>query len=337
MSLKCFIASAFDKDDIDALYDEAIRPVTKSLGIVAWRVDRVQHNQDIDDKIMALMEESDLCIADLTYARPSVYFEAGHMSGSGKPVVFTCRSDHFRSKEDDVFGNLRVHFDLQMKNIIPWTAPNATFRRKLAARLRYVTAPMRRAQDAARRQSEQNWAFRLMSNEQKLRALLVVGADLIRRRRFSMPANGLISVADCYGTVGVKNIGNALSVAIVLPALSFTKKRIEGFEHLGWKVEHLELPTKHNLKKGHMRVIHLFCCSLRALRLTRIEEVYGYLKPYPDERRLIGGLRVSSGNWYYDVIDIHVIDNIVSEQDLAQRLGRALAAADATVRKWTTD
>src|SRR4029077_16552559 len=117
----CFVASAFDREDVDAIYDRAIRPVLKQLHLTVKRVDRIEHNDDIDDRILQLMLEADLCIADLTYARPSVYYEAGFVSGRDKPVIYVARADHFRAKDNDPEGNLRVHFDLQMRNIIPWT------------------------------------------------------------------------------------------------------------------------------------------------------------------------------------------------------------------------
>ncbi len=122
MKLKCFVACAFGFTDVDAIYDSVIDPVARELDIQLLRVDRIEHNLDIDDKILLLMDESDLCIADLTYARPSVYFEAGYMEGRGKPVVFTCRSDHFpdhiRFNLEDSSDNLRVNFDLQWKGWI---------------------------------------------------------------------------------------------------------------------------------------------------------------------------------------------------------------------------
>jgi nucleoside 2-deoxyribosyltransferase len=111
----CFVASAFDQKDVDAIYDEAIRPALRELKIRCTRVDRVEHNDDIDDKIFALMNAADFCIADLTYARPSVYYEAGYMFGCRKPVIYISRNDHFHTRASDPHGNLRLHFDLQNK------------------------------------------------------------------------------------------------------------------------------------------------------------------------------------------------------------------------------
>src|SRR5262245_31154821 len=83
--MKCFIASALGRPDVDAVYDKCVIPVLERLRVAVSRVDRVEHNDDIDDKIFALLDAADFAIADLSYARPSVYYEAGYAAGAGKP------------------------------------------------------------------------------------------------------------------------------------------------------------------------------------------------------------------------------------------------------------
>jgi len=144
--LRCFVAMAFDKDDTDKIYDRAIKPCLKSLSIKSVRIDREEHNDDIDDRIIEELERASFAIADLTYARPSVYFEAGYADRE-IPVIYTCRSDHFHPKPDDEHGNFRVHFDLQMKNMIGWK-DNAhhAFSKRLSKRIKKVIAPILRQQ-----------------------------------------------------------------------------------------------------------------------------------------------------------------------------------------------
>jgi nucleoside 2-deoxyribosyltransferase len=60
--------------------------------------------------------EAACVVADLTHARPSVYFEVGYAHGLGVPLLLTCRKDHHRGTED----NARVHFDLQQYRISFW-------------------------------------------------------------------------------------------------------------------------------------------------------------------------------------------------------------------------
>lgn len=85
-----------------------------------------------------------MVIADLTYARPSVYFEAGYAQRA-IPVIFTARSDHFREHDNDPNGNRHVHFDLKMRNIIAWSSPNDdAFPGRLTRRVTKVIAHRRR-------------------------------------------------------------------------------------------------------------------------------------------------------------------------------------------------
>jgi len=142
--MKCFIACAFGKDDVDKIYENAIVKVLKELDIEPLRVDKIEYNENIDLKIIDLIKNADFCIADLTYARPSVYYEAGYVNGMKKPVVFTVRKDHFHPKELDIQGYNKVHFDLQMKNIIDWTSTSEveTFKKRLISRINHVTKPI---------------------------------------------------------------------------------------------------------------------------------------------------------------------------------------------------
>ncbi len=192
MPLKCFIAMAFDHPDTEALYDRAIRPVLRAQRITAVRVDRSGRNDDIDDQIIEGLSLCDFVIADLTYARPSVYFEAGFAQGRGVPVIYTCRGDHFRQRPEDIAGNLKVHFDLQMKPIIAWTAvPSATFLKRLAQRISRVTRPLMRDAEAIDRRDEQRAAFASLSLVTKIARLKQTYAAVMQRRRFSARSSEL--------------------------------------------------------------------------------------------------------------------------------------------------
>jgi hypothetical protein len=181
----CFVASALGKRDVDHIYDKGICPVLRQLGIRPLRVDRVEHNDDIDDKILALIHRSEVCIADLTYARPSVYYEAGMFHGLSRPVVYIARSDHFRDKDSDPHGNLRVHFDLQMKNVISWTGPNQSFRNRLQKRLKQVIQPILRMRREESALSEQRSAFKSMPVFHQMALIRRMTVQLLRSRGFS--------------------------------------------------------------------------------------------------------------------------------------------------------
>ena len=57
--LKCFIACAFGKKDIEKIYNAAILKVLSKLKIIPLRVDKVEHNDNIDLKIIELINQCD--------------------------------------------------------------------------------------------------------------------------------------------------------------------------------------------------------------------------------------------------------------------------------------
>jgi nucleoside 2-deoxyribosyltransferase len=168
--LRCFVASAFGFDDVDRVYTKLIKPTLGPLHIAVSRVDRVDHNDDIDNKIMELLDEADFCIADLTYARPSVYYEAGYAMAR-KPVIFISRKDHFRARDDDPAGNLRVHFDLQMKNIIPWGNSDAVFNSSLRKRVMLVANPIVKKLQSHEAHDKESAAFSSLSPNLRIESL----------------------------------------------------------------------------------------------------------------------------------------------------------------------
>ena len=167
--LRCFVAIAFEREDTDATF-MVIKSILRTMKITVIRIDRVEHNDDIDDRIISEIQNADFAIADLTYARPSVYFEAGFAQRS-IPVIYTVRSDHFTPKADDSSGTLRVHFDLQMKNIIAWKhAPDKRFQKSLKSRISRVIAPVLRQKAIEDQATRRVASFRSLSlNEQRER------------------------------------------------------------------------------------------------------------------------------------------------------------------------
>jgi hypothetical protein len=140
--LKCFIASSFGHKDVDYIFDRCIKPVLKELTISAYRVDRVNHNEKIDNKIIELINQCDFGIVDLSFARPSVYYEAGLLEGQEKKVIYICREDHFKANSSDIHDITKIHFDLITKNIIAWSKPSSTFSNKLRLRIKLVIKPI---------------------------------------------------------------------------------------------------------------------------------------------------------------------------------------------------
>ena len=166
---------AFDHEDTDALYEGAIRPVLKANGILPVIINRREDNRDINHQIIEQLNACDFCITDLTYTRPSVYFEAGYAQRA-VDVIYTVRSDHLLKNQPD---DVRVHFDLQMKPLIKWTSPeDKTFPGRLERRLRStVLRNWRSSQKEIQKEREDRDQFAHMP----LRSRLI----MLRRRAVS--------------------------------------------------------------------------------------------------------------------------------------------------------
>jgi nucleoside 2-deoxyribosyltransferase len=160
---RCFVAMAFGHEDTDAIYDKYIKPTVKKFGFTPRRIDRVLHNDYIDRKIIEEIKTANICVADLTYARPSVYFEAGYAQRE-IPILFTCRKDHFLNKEE----TLRVHFDLRQRNIIPWRNENdRTFLDQFRKRFNHISRPLLIAFDKNNKLEKEREAFRRFSSYER--------------------------------------------------------------------------------------------------------------------------------------------------------------------------
>lgn len=122
---RCFVAMSFDQS-LNTAYDEGISPAVKEdCRMEPRRVDRVHHNENISDKIIAEIRTCQFTVADFTLQRQAVYFEAGFAMGLGRPVIWTCREDDFAN----------VHFDTKQYNHIRWKTPQ-DFRIQLTDRIR---------------------------------------------------------------------------------------------------------------------------------------------------------------------------------------------------------
>lgn len=112
-----FVACAFGREEIDQFYKERLEPICTTAGYVPKRVDLVEPSQTIMNEILEGINAAECILADLTFARPSVYFEIGIAFGLGIHPILTCRSDYEKSQDD----YLKVHFDLAQFKISYWS------------------------------------------------------------------------------------------------------------------------------------------------------------------------------------------------------------------------
>ncbi|POO56164.1 hypothetical protein [Agrobacterium rosae] len=130
-----FVAMWFGSEVAQA-YNEGIVPAIIDAGYKPMRIDQKEHNNKIDDEIIAEIRRSRFLVADFTCGlveadrtmtaipRGGVYYEAGFAQGLGIPVIWCCREDHIN----------HVHFDTRQFNHITWTTPEE-LREKLRNRI----------------------------------------------------------------------------------------------------------------------------------------------------------------------------------------------------------
>ncbi len=106
---QAFIAMWFDPTMSD-VYENGLRKAVTDCNYQPMKIDLKEHNNKIDDEIIAEIRNSGFLVADMTGNRGGVYFEAGFAMGLGVPVIWTCKKDEI--------GNL--HFDTRQFNHIEW-------------------------------------------------------------------------------------------------------------------------------------------------------------------------------------------------------------------------
>jgi nucleoside 2-deoxyribosyltransferase len=237
--LRCFVAMAFGHDDTDYLYDNYIKPAIQNIGFYPVRVDKLTHNDRIDEKIRTEIQKSSVVIADLTYTRPSVYWEAGYAERS-IPVIYTCRQDHFSPKTDDIYGNFKVHFDLANANILTWSGEkNTGFKEELQKRLLFVTTQTRKNKDLQVELDQERKAFSLLSLTERENIVTKSTLEILLNTGFFrldiLPADTMTNdwgvVTHSAPILFWKNSLNSISIISSHPCYaSLTKKQLEHLE-----------------------------------------------------------------------------------------------------------
>jgi hypothetical protein len=87
-----FIAMAIDPQnpELEDVLDSIKEAATK-YGIHAERVDEVQSNNRISDRILESIQKAQFVIVDLTHSKPNVFYEAGYAQGLGKTPIYIAR------------------------------------------------------------------------------------------------------------------------------------------------------------------------------------------------------------------------------------------------------
>lgn len=136
---QAFVAMSF-AEDLSSAYELGIQPALTECGYSPWRSDRAQFAEKICDRIILEIRRSGLLVADVTFHRQGVYFEAGFAMGLGKPVLWTCREDELD----------KAHFDTRQYNHVVWKSPD-DLRRNLSDRVQalFPTGPLATSRPAS--------------------------------------------------------------------------------------------------------------------------------------------------------------------------------------------
>lgn len=89
-----------ESEDIYDVYQDCF----EKFGIKAIRADDIEHEDVITDKIIDEIKTSEFLLGDLTYERPSVYYEIGYAHSLGRRVIMYKRK------------GTHIHFDLAAYN-----------------------------------------------------------------------------------------------------------------------------------------------------------------------------------------------------------------------------
>jgi hypothetical protein len=126
-----FVAMSFDKK-YKIIWKNGYSTGIEETGYISFRVDEKEHNDRIDDEIIAGINASCCVVADATDKNAGVYYEAGYAKGLGIPVIWTCKREYFEEES--------AHFDTRQYNHILWD-DSEDLRRKLISRIK-ATLPL---------------------------------------------------------------------------------------------------------------------------------------------------------------------------------------------------
>lgn len=82
----CFVLMPFGKR-FDEIYRLLVSPAVEDNGLTVLRADEISASGFVMEQIRTAIQQSRLCIADLTGSNPNVLFEIGYAQASNKPLV----------------------------------------------------------------------------------------------------------------------------------------------------------------------------------------------------------------------------------------------------------
>jgi hypothetical protein len=123
----CFVMMPFSTE-MDRLYADLIKPVAEQFGLSVIRADEIFSPGAITEQIRVAIQQSRLCIADVTHKNPNVLYEVGIAHTLGKPtllltrniddVPFDLRSLRLIIYDADQTQSARLHLEHAIQNVL---------------------------------------------------------------------------------------------------------------------------------------------------------------------------------------------------------------------------
>lgn len=126
-STNVFVAMAFTDSAGGGLPADLRDCLKTSINALDWNaviIDEVEHNDGIMDRVIAAIRDSAFVVAELTYQKSGVYYEAGFAKALGLEVIHIVSESDFKS----------CHFDVRHLNLIVWK-DHADLSKKLTSRV----------------------------------------------------------------------------------------------------------------------------------------------------------------------------------------------------------
>lgn len=105
---QAFIAMKFG-DETESIA-KAIKTAVSSMGYSPYKMDEVEHNNQIVPEMFFEISKSKMLIIDVSIPNLGAYYEAGYAQALGKEVIVCCKKT----------ASASVHFDISQKNTIMW-------------------------------------------------------------------------------------------------------------------------------------------------------------------------------------------------------------------------
>jgi len=87
---RCFVIQPFDNGPYDKRYRDVLLPAIKEAGLDPYRVDRDPSSTVPIDDIEKGIQDSEICLADITTDNPNIWYEVGFAFAHSRPVVLIC-------------------------------------------------------------------------------------------------------------------------------------------------------------------------------------------------------------------------------------------------------